>query len=1472
LIRGVGTSGNKVIDNKIGNDGTGTKGLGNWRNGVEIAGGATDNWIGQTGHGNAITDSFRDGVYINGWSNSNHVVASSIGITGFGSGVLIGNWSNGVEIAGGSSENVIESNSIVSSGGDGSAQLDDLKGNGVLIRGGFTTENRVITNRIGNDGTGKDGMGNWRNGVEIADGASHNWIGQSVTDGNTITDNNCEGVYITGVSNINHVIGNGIGIDEFGIPMGNWYDGMKIDGKSCTNEIDHNTIVDSKLDGVLITGAGTDLNMVTASLIGIDDGGIPTPNWHNGVVIAAGASNNRIGTDGDWADDPLKGNVISGNKYNGVKITSEGETTVLTRQNTVAGNLIGTNLAGTGQARNEEDGVLIEGQACENIIGTNGDSIDDAVERNIISGNKFNGVEIRGAGTTGNVVAGNLIGTKANGTEALGNTQDGVLITSNASGNIIGTDSIGAGDAANERNIISGNTLNGVEIAFWATENTVAGNRIGTNASGTDKVSNVQDGVLINSHAFKNLIGTNGNGAGDYAERNVISGNTLNGVEFAVGATGNWVAGNLIGTKVGGAEALANGQDGVFIHGSSSGNIIGTDGNGKYDGEERNTISGNTSMGVEITEGAFGNRVAGNRIGTDPMGMNKVSNKSGVMIWGAATGNIIGTDGEGDAGGNAAEGNVISGNEQYGVQISGLGTSNNRVAGNYIGTKLGGTVALGNSWDGVIIYFKASLNIIGTNGDDKGDDAERNVISGNLGNGVLITGDGTTLNVVAGNKIGTQIDGTSNLGNQLNGVRIEGKASQNRIGADPHTQWVSIMKVEANTIAFNGKGYQNTLKGHGVVVESGTGNCIRGNSIFENYGRGIDLGDDSFTLNDGPSSSTATDADRDTGANNLQNFPVVTGVTFGAQKTITWTITGTPGAVLRVDFYSNDIFSLDPSGFGEGKTWLNTLSMPVTIGDDGTKTFTVQFDNASEYIAATATDADGNTSEFSMVDTDGDALADAWEMPTGSIDFNEDGKYDLKLSEVDPNHAPKPNHKDIYVEVDAIVGHAPLAVALSAVVDKFAEAPNDLVHNPDGEPGITLHAGPVDDGYIPVPSGQWTWNAFEETKPNWFGTYNERTGGNAAQTLAAKRLFCHYCIGAPTYYDSQGAWGGASDLLGNDFTVHFEDWEGAEMQAAGFMHELGHNLGLGHGGRDPLTGKSDPDNFKPNYHSIMNYTWAYRYNHDLAPGFSDSWSLDYSRQPLPDLNEKHLNEVDGIGGDPAKSVAIGKFTSYSKAPVPHIVPEWGAADYNNLNGLEADLSYDLNQDGDKTTLHGREDWSQLVYYGLEDRNRYWLDGACDDPCTDDFGVELWQAPPVSSMQSMPDSPSKSERVREGTVAISAVLRGDPGLLAGVWTGLVRGPAFASVQADGNADPFWGNQMLRGPLPETSFCLVHMSGSLVVTEDFGSGLLGSPSCLRVTSRSARCSTEQDGEFTELRILLPDLGLQLGDELKGAEVAP
>jgi titin len=420
-------------------------------------------------------------------------------------------------------------------------------------------------------------------------------------------------------------------------------------------------------------------NVVAGNYIGTNAAGTAAiGNGQDGVYIV-NSRDNVIGTDSDGsAGDAAEGNLISGNSQRGVRIQTAYNTVV-------AGNLIGTNAAGTGPVGNGNEGIIIHAASAYSQIGTNGDGVNDDGERNIISGNS-RGIIIQDQFASYNTVAGNYIGTDISGTAALQNNSQGILIQSGAHNNTIGTD--GSNDAfnANERNIISGNANEGVYLQSTGTSNNiVAGNYIGTDVTGTVALGNKSLGIAIYNGASNNTIGGPTSVARNIISGNGQSSNHTGGIYVTgSGTTGNVIQGNYIGTDVTGTAALGNNwTDLAFFSGASNNTAT------------NNVISASAAVGVEIHDaGTTGNVVSANFIGTDKTGTAKLGNtQAGVMVWNSATGNTIGGSAPG-------AGNVISGNNTYGVYIIQAGTSNNTVVGNYIGTNAAGD-NVGNTLDGV---------------------------------------------------------------------------------------------------------------------------------------------------------------------------------------------------------------------------------------------------------------------------------------------------------------------------------------------------------------------------------------------------------------------------------------------------------------------------------------------------------------------------------------------------------------------------------------------------------------------------------------------------------------------------------------------------------------------------------------------------------------------------------------------------
>lgn len=1006
-ISGSGSAGNQVIGSFIGTNSDGTDALGNSADGVLLVG-VSDNVIGGTSGParNIISGNELVGVEISGFSNSaerNVVQGNFIGTKANGSEALP-NLAYGVRIFA-ADDNTIGGTVGTTPGVSCTGACNLISGNsadGVMVEGinnplNVSSNNRVLGNFIGTDVQGRNPVGN-DFGVTIRSFAEFNTIGGTEAgEGNVISGNGKIGMYILGAK-ANLVQGNLIGTTANGNePLGNALGGVQLLGAAdntlggaegttpngpCTGacnvisanpstgviiEGNNNTVqgnfIGTKSDGMEALGnnVGMTIHGENNSIGGTDPGtrNIISGNVDTGVRIWIGAKGNKLsgnfigtdvngstavpngtgvsidglqnvvgGTDHDNGMCNRECNLISGNVQNGVTITAN--LLLATTDNIVQGNFIGTNLDGTEALGNGDAGVELSG--IDHSVKNNTVGGTTAGARNLISGNR-NGIKVVGDKARDNFVQGNYIGTGASGNSAVKNLEAGVFI-SGSSDNSIG------GSVPEARNVISGNGSDGVKIEgntvnanpVDAAGNQVLGNFIGTNAAGTASLANASSGVLLNS---PNLAGfgkakNNTIGGPNSDARNLISGNAT-GITISGTATeDNVIESNFIGTNplgtcsldAQGKCPLANTGDGVLINGAAKNSIGAADAG--------NVISGNGAHGIEIMNGASENQVLANRIGTTATGDAPLGNNFfGIRIADSSNNTVGGTV--------VDTRNVISANS-VGVRLSGEDTVGNVVEGNFIGTDSTGMLDLGNLNEGVFLD-NAKNNIIGGATDGAG-----NVISGNDASGVRLLDDKTTGNRVEGNWIGAAADGVTPLPNAGSGVYIK-SASTNAIGG--------TATGAGNTIAFN--------VNDGVFIESGnagaTGDLISSNSIFSNSSLGIDLDPDGVTANDA--------GDGDPGPNNLQNFPELTTITSGGGiVSIVGTLSSTPDSSFTIEFFSNQ--ACDPSGNGQGESFIGSTALR-TAGN-GNVAFTAAFSaviNVGEFVTATATESDNNTSEFS---------------------------------------------------------------------------------------------------------------------------------------------------------------------------------------------------------------------------------------------------------------------------------------------------------------------------------------------------------------------------------------------------------------------------------------------------------------------------------------------------------------------------
>jgi hypothetical protein len=382
------------------------------------------------------------------------------------------------------------------------------------------------------------------------------------------------------------------------------------------------------------------------------------------------------------------------------------------------------------------------------------------------------------------------------------------------------------------------------------------------------------------------------------------------------------IEGNFLGPGVDGLTR-SNNTHGLAVVGDN--NAIGGTSPGS-----RNLVSANNRYGMIFGGGASGNVIQGNLIGLSRTGVAGAGNfRDGILILDAPNNTV---------GGLVADArNIVSGNGFGGISILNAPSSGNVVQGNYVGVDITGGVDIGNSFHGVLLLDAPGNTVGGT------DPGAGNVSAGNGFGGVTVERSGNS--VVQGNYLGTDPTGALAIPNDFSGVVVV-DSSNNTIGGS---------EAGANTIAFNAK--------DGVIVsQNSVSNLVRSNSIYSNGALGIDL---SVVLNpnatgDGVTSNDA--GDPDTGTNNLQNFPDLVSAEISGTLNITYSVDSvSPNSAFPLTI---EFFIADAAG-QEGKT---IIGSDLYNQGDGQKVAMISTKGTvgpGTQILATATDADGNTSEFS---------------------------------------------------------------------------------------------------------------------------------------------------------------------------------------------------------------------------------------------------------------------------------------------------------------------------------------------------------------------------------------------------------------------------------------------------------------------------------------------------------------------------
>lgn len=345
-----------------------------------------------------------------------------------------------------------------------------------------------------------------------------------------------------------------------------------------------------------------------------------------------------------------------------------------------------------------------------------------------------------------------------------------------------------------------------------------------------------------------------------------------------------------------------------------------------------------------MPQGTNNNYIYSNLIGTDPTGATAQGNGQNQPNYWAGVSIIVTPESPGFAFDNRVESNLISGNSTEGVSISNCPPGrvhHNLVLKNYIGTDINGTSDLGNLNDGVYIGEGADSNTV-----------DNNLIAGNDQDGVGILGyyaisTYTNDNIVKNNIIGADIN-LAPLPNSGHGVCI----GQYRKGNIPNNGFACGNQIgPGNTIAFNDSNGVNVWE-HPKDSTNADRNRITRNSIYDNGKLGIDLQNDSITPND--------PGDPDKRANQELNFPVLDSVLLYGGTISSIRTFGSAPPNCSVEIF---IAKPDPAGYGEGKIFLGSDTADASGRFD--ISIATQLVTKTDSITATATDANGNTSEFS---------------------------------------------------------------------------------------------------------------------------------------------------------------------------------------------------------------------------------------------------------------------------------------------------------------------------------------------------------------------------------------------------------------------------------------------------------------------------------------------------------------------------
>jgi parallel beta-helix repeat protein len=449
--------------------------------------------------------------------------------------------------------------------------------------------------------------------------------------------------------------------------------------------------------------------------------------------------------------------------------------------------------------------------------------------------------------------------------------------------------------------------------------------------------------------------------------RGLVINSTQNWPIRLTGGGGNALEGNFIGVDPEGFRAAGNSSVGGILIESSDNRIGGRHHSVGVCNGDCNLISINeTSRSFDAPDGdititgseATGNVVYGNFIGTDLTGMKLPlgggHQQYGVVLSYYAHDNTIGST-------EPVRRNVIAGFRSW--AIIARNAQHNKIEGNSIGVLADGISTVLGQQNGIVIW------------DGEGNDVGNNVVAGFAENSVLINNPASRNNVVHDNFIGTTVAGAgalpaaagvSALPNGEAGVRVQAYATDNTIEGNAiafSEAGVLIAQAATNTTITNNIIRDN---GAGVLIAGATGNRVSANSIHDNEpigtsGLGIDI-------DPGGPNAPNDNGDFDGGPNNRQNFPVLgfAAATGGGGLRVGGTLDTNFGSrTYRIEFFANA--ACDGSGYGEGERYLGFADVSSDLAGRAVidSTFPQAAITEGQFITTTATDPNGNTSEFS---------------------------------------------------------------------------------------------------------------------------------------------------------------------------------------------------------------------------------------------------------------------------------------------------------------------------------------------------------------------------------------------------------------------------------------------------------------------------------------------------------------------------